>query len=169
MPSSSTVVVFYSRTGTTKQLALEVATGLGADRVQLTEERSRNGILGYLRSGFEASRARTTTLRDLHADVLGYDLVVVATPVWVGAVCSPVRTFLRAHAGRFPPLAFLATMGGRGSYKAFQQMAAEARRAPIATLALTAADVKAARQQDKVSAFIQQLRHAAPAPGVSIA
>jgi len=162
MVSSRIVVVYYSRTGTTKQLALEVAKALDADCKELTEERGRAGLLGYLRSGFEASRARTTTLRDVHEDALGYDVVVVATPVWVSAVCSPVRTFLRRHAGKFPPLAFLATMGGRGSETAFQQMAAEARRAPIATLALTAGDVKAGKQIEKVSAFVRAVRNATP-------
>ncbi len=162
MASPGIAVVFYSRTGTTKQLALEVAKALGADGVELTEERGRGGLLGYLRSGFEAARARTTTLRDVHREVLGYDLVVVATPVWVSAVCSPVRTFLRRHGGKFPPLAFLATMGGRGSETAFQQMASEARRSPVATLALTAGDVRAGKQMEKLSAFIREVRNATP-------
>jgi flavodoxin len=167
MASSRIAVVFYSRTGTTKQLALEVAKALDADAVELTEERSRRGLFGYLRSGFEASRGKTTTLRDAHEEVLGYDLVIVATPVWVSAVCSPVRTFLRRHAGKLPPLAFLATMGGRGSETAFQQMAAEARRAPVATLALTTGEVRAGKQIEKVSAFIRDVRKAAPARAAS--
>ena len=60
-------------------------------------------------------------------------------------------------------MAFLATMGGRGSDRAFQQMAAEARRSPLATLALSAADVKAGKQVEKVSAFVRAVRNATPA------
>ncbi len=157
MAPSRVLVVFFSRTGTTKQVAAELAKALGADLAELREPRSRSGLLGWLRSGFEAFRHRTTTLRDFHEETRHYGLVVVGTPVWVGAVCSPVRTFLRHHAGKLPPVAFFATMGGRGSETAFAQMTSEAKRSPIASLALSEADVRSGKHLERVSAFAREL------------
>lgn len=157
------LVVYYSRTGTTRRVALDVAKALGAEASELTEARTRSGILGYLRSGFEASFGRTTALQDFLSRALGYDLVVVGTPVWNAHVCSPVRTFLRHHAGKLPNLAFFATMGGRGSERAFREMAEEAQREPIATLSLLARDVEAGKHLSNVSAFERTLRNTAPA------
>jgi flavodoxin len=161
MAPSRILVIYYSRTGTTRQVAFDIGKMLGAQVAELTEVTKRAGILGYLRSGYEASFRKTTTLQDLHNEALGYELVVVGTPVWAASVCSPVRTFLRHHAGKLPKLAFFATMGGRGGEQAFQQMADEAKREPTATLALFARDVRAARHLDRLSGFVGEVRHAA--------
>ncbi|MGO9831496.1 MAG: flavodoxin family protein [Myxococcaceae bacterium] len=157
MAPSRVLVVFFSRTGTTKQVAAELAQALGADVAELSEARSRSGLLGYLRSGFEAFRHRTTTLRDFHEETLRYGLAVVGTPVWVGSVCSPVRTFLRHHAGKLPPVAFFATMGGRGSETAFLQMTDEAKRSPIASLAVAEADVRSGKHTERLRVFAREL------------
>jgi flavodoxin len=158
MPFGNAFVVYYSRTGTTRRVAVDVAKALGAEIGELTEGRPRNGILGYLRSGFEASFERTTVLRDFQSRALDYDLLVVGTPIWNAHVCSPVRAFLRHHAGKLPKLAFFATMGGRGSERAFREMAKEAKRKPIATLSLLARDVNAGDYLTQVSAFERTLR-----------
>jgi flavodoxin len=164
MRSSRVLVVYFSRTGTTRRVALDIARALGADVAELTEARPRTGLLGYLRSGFEASLRRTTTLQNAHEEALRYDLVVVGTPVWSASVCSPVRTFLRRHAGKLPALAFFATMGGRGSERAFLEMTQEAKREPVASFAVTARDVQAGRHLAAVDGFVGNLRRAAVPP-----
>ena len=169
MTSSKVLVVFFSRTGTTKHVGLEIAKALAADVAELTEGKSRRGLLGYLRSGFEASRGKTTTLRDSYQAAPGYGLVVVGTPVWVASVSSPVRTFLRRHAGQLPRLAFFATMGGRGSETAFSQMAVEAKRSPIASVAFTDREVRSAKHLEKLTGFVSELRKASASTSVTTA
>jgi flavodoxin len=161
MTSSRILVLYYSRTGTTRKVARDIGKMLGADVAELSEVTRRDGILGYLRSGYEASLRKTTKLLDTHDEALGYELVVVGTPVWAASVSSPVRTFLREHAGKLPKLAFFATMGGRGGEQAFQQMEAEAKREPVTALALVTRDVQAGRHLDRLSSFVGEVRHAA--------
>lgn len=162
MPSSTTLVVYFSRTGTTRKLAHDIARALNAETAELTEARTRGGVLGYLRSGFEATFRRLPPLRDFEDEAHGHALVVVGTPVWNANVCSPVRAFLRHHRGKFAKVAFFATMGGRGSERAFREMAEEAGRKPVASLAIVARDVATGKHQARVSAFAHELRQAVP-------
>jgi flavodoxin len=130
------LVVYYSRTGNTRGVAVEIARRLSADLEQLTEPRDRRGVWGFLRSAFEARLGRTTTLRPIAKDPAAYDLVVVGTPVWSESVSCPVRTYLEHNRPRLPRVAFFLTHGGRGRQRVFGQMRDLAGRAPIAALAL---------------------------------
>lgn len=44
------LVVYYSRSGTTRKLAQAISQELHCDLEEITETRSRNGLVGYLRS-----------------------------------------------------------------------------------------------------------------------
>lgn len=46
--------VFYSRSGHTEQLALQLAELCGADTERIRDNTDRGGWLGYLRCAFEA-------------------------------------------------------------------------------------------------------------------
>ena len=56
MANFRTLVVHYSRTGTTRKVAESLAAKLLCDSEVIIEERDRSGLLGYLRSLFEARR-----------------------------------------------------------------------------------------------------------------
>jgi flavodoxin len=96
-----TLVIFYSRTGTTRTVAEAIARQLGADIEEIRDTRNRQGLFGYLRSGFDAGLGRCTGLEPMRRDPNDYDVVVVGTPVWNASVSAPVRTFLAAKGRRF--------------------------------------------------------------------
>jgi len=129
------LIVYYSRTGTTRKVEAELAAMGGWDLERVIDTRSREGLLGYLRAGLDALFERHTTLAPSREDPASYDFVVVGTPVWNGSVSTPIRTWLAEHAGRLPPLAFFATEGGRGGQRAFDKMASIAprRRSPTSS------------------------------------
>jgi flavodoxin len=131
-----TLVVYYSRTGTTRAVALAIAQALGADVEEIVDRTPRSGIVGYLRSGLESSLARSTPIQRGARDPRDYDLVVVGTPVWVANVCSPVRAYLTGRQGLAGKVAFFCTMGGRGNHRAFRSMEAACGAPPLARLAL---------------------------------
>ena len=60
------LVVYYSRTGNTKHVAEMIAGALKADLEELVDKRGREGFLGYLRSGRDAIRDKTTELKSLY-------------------------------------------------------------------------------------------------------
>jgi flavodoxin len=131
-----TLVVYYSRTGTTRELATAIAQALGADVEEIVDPTPRAGLLGYLASGFDSVTQREAPIRPRARDPRDYDLVVVGTPVWAGNMSSPVRAYLAAARGRLPAAAFFCTMGGRGSERAFLEMEKLSGARPAAVLAM---------------------------------
>jgi hypothetical protein len=115
------LVVCYSRGGTTRQVAEQLASSLGAELDEIEEVGSRAGGLGYLRSAFEAVARGIPAIRT-QKNPRDYDLVVIGTPVWAGTMSSPVRAYLLRHHGRLPRVALFAVMAGRGAESTLREM-----------------------------------------------
>jgi flavodoxin len=159
------LVVYYSRTGTTRALAQLLGVALEAEVDAIEDRADRRGILGYLRSGRDAWLGRRTELVPSAIDPAGFDLVVIGTPVWNASLSSPVRTYLQDHARALRAIAFFCTMGGRGAARVFREMEAICHRPPLATLAQTARQVRGGDLPATIAAFVGQLRRVAvPVP-----
>jgi menaquinone-dependent protoporphyrinogen IX oxidase len=169
MSAPKILVVFFSRSGTTHRIATALSAALECAVEEITEPRSRTGILGYLRSVIEARRQHLPGILPAKNDPSSFDLVVVGTPVWGWSVSSPVRAYLAANKGRLPQIAFFCTLGGAGSDNAFAQMQEITGKAPCATLAVVAKDVGSGRETQQLAAFAASLRKQLPAPAAHIA
>jgi flavodoxin len=162
MTASKTLVVYYSRTGTTRRLAEALAKALQADIEPIVEARNRSGILGYLRSLADTRQERGASIRPMKTDPKSYDLVVIGTPVWAWSVSAPVRSYLVANAGRMPDVAFFCTMGNQGGERAFKQMQAVVGKAPRANCAVTAREVANETSGTRIAQFLRQLETPRP-------
>lgn len=151
-----TLVVFYSRSGQTRQVAQRLARALDADIEQISESRSRAGVLGYLRSAVEALLCRGAPIAASPTDPRRYEQVIIGTPVWAGHMSSPVRSYLTRHASALNRVGFFCTYGGSGADTVLSEMADLAGRTPIATLAIT--DREIAQANDKPIRFAAALR-----------
>jgi flavodoxin len=158
MEASKTLIVFYSRSGTTRRIAEALSAALKCDLEEITEPRRRTGLLGYMRSLLEASRKRPSTIAPKKHEVSSYDLVVIGTPVWAWSLSSPVRAYLMATAGQLPEVAFFCTLGASGSENAFAQMMAVVGKKPRAVCAITQGEVLSGSYSDRLSAFEKALK-----------
>ena len=168
------LVVYYSRTGHTRQLAEAIAAASGFDIEPVIDMRPRAGLVGYLRSAFEAATARLTPIGATRRDPRDYDVVVVGTPIWYASVSSPIRTWLEQHRAGLPAVASFVTCGGRGAARTLAQMRAVAGVDPLATLVLPERDLRVERIASGVQQFLAEIdaglaRPAAPPqqPGAS--
>lgn len=152
------IVVFYSRTGTTRKAGLEIAKQLGCDSEELLDTKERKGMTGYFRSGRDAMKKRLTKLRPMQNDVSRYDLVIIGTPIWAWNVSAPVRTFIEQKGKKLKKTAFFCTMGGSGADRAFKEMDNMLGKKPLATLALTTKEVQQDSHKKKVQEFTQALK-----------
>jgi flavodoxin len=136
------LVVFFSRTGSTRLVAEAIARATGAELEELREERSRRGILGWLRSGYEGTYRRSSETLPLRHELASFDLVFIGSPTWNRALSSPVRGFLEKYRSALPRVALFATCAGGGAEDVLAQMTVLLVQPPLAKLALLELDVK---------------------------
>lgn len=151
------LVAYYSRTGTTKLVAQELASRLGADIEEIKDTKSRKGLWGWLGAGRDASKKSKTTIGPLLFDPSGYDLVVLGTPVWAWNMTPAIRTYILQNRDRFRKVAFFCTMGKNGDAKTFAGMAELCGRKPLAVMALRAEEVKIRQFHSAVNKFLGDL------------
>lgn len=155
------IVVVYSRTGHTRRVGAEIASRLGCTLAEIREPRARQGLLGALRSGYEAVFARTPAIEPLRENLRDFGVVAVGTPVWAGRVSAPVRSFLRRYRGDIGALAAFCTMGGHDAANTFGNIEAITGKPPVAVLAL--AETEIGESQAKLDAFVDSVRAAGEA------
>ncbi|MGD6850911.1 MAG: flavodoxin family protein [Candidatus Bathyarchaeia archaeon] len=90
-------VVYYTRTGKTKFVAETVAAELGADLEEIVDLKKREGKLGWIMGGKDASQKKLTDLAPLKRTPADYDLVVVGTPIWAWAPTPAFRTYINQN------------------------------------------------------------------------
>ena len=150
-------MVFYSRTGTTKKIGEALANLLRCDSEELIDTKKRTGLIGFLRSGRDATANKLTVLEPHIHDPESYDLVALGTPVWSGLMSSPMRTYITVNKSKFTRVAFFCTQGGTENERLFSDMEALCGQKPVSVLALRDADVKRGDFQDKLRAFVDSL------------
>jgi flavodoxin len=152
------LVVFYSRSGTTREAAERIARRLHADVEEILDLTDRRGIRGWIRSLLDARRGRKAPIAPACKDPSRYDLVVVGSPVWNAHVSAPVRAYLSAHAGSLRKVALFVTEGGRGEARVFREMRELAGQPAVATLLLLQRDVERGRDAPAIASFVRMLR-----------
>ncbi len=103
-----TVVVYYSRFGTTRTVATALAGALGAEVREIRAVRE----CGFLGMGFRSVFGIRMAIRPMNLDFGGVDRVVLCTPIWAGRPANPVRTFLQEAKLEGKKLAVVFTTGG---------------------------------------------------------
>jgi len=153
-----TLVVYYSRTNTTKKVAEKIAELTKCDIEQLIDTKDREGAKGYLFAGKDALTKQLTVLEPISKDASQYDLIILATPVWAYTMCSAIRTYIEQHKDKFKSVAYLCTMGGSGDKGTFDAMTDICYKNPRATLALKTKEVVKDEYQEKLNEFLKQLQ-----------
>jgi len=151
------LVVYYSRTGATREVARSLSEALKGDIDEIGDVKGRRGPIGFIRSGREASRKELPEIRDISRDTSGYDILIIGTPVWAGTMASPVRTFLARRKGKLRKAAFFCTMGGGDEQKTFSEMEGLLGARPLCTLAVPNSAVKSGEYRSMVKKFAARI------------
>lgn len=154
------LVVYFSRTGTTENVARDIARELGSDIERITEDRSRAGLFGWLRSGYEATFGKNGPIHAPALDPSAYDLVVLGTPIWNQAPSSPIISYVRMHRKALSSVAFFCTCDGRGEEAVFAKLARETGLDPLAILGLKRAQIENGAAKPKIISFAHLLSSA---------
>jgi flavodoxin len=116
------LVVFYSRTGTSKFVAEKVVSELSAETEKVVDLKNRRGWLGFIRAGYDATRGKETKIEKTQKLPKDYDLIVVGTPVWNSRLTPAIRTYLKENDLSQRRIALFSTNEGRGGEKTLAMM-----------------------------------------------
>ena len=151
------LVVFYTRTGTTKKLAEAIAKAIKADIEELIDKENRKGVLGYLKSGRDAARRKFTTIEKAKKDPSKYDVVIIGTPVWAWNMCPAVRTYINENKNKLKKVAFFCTQGGSGAEGTFKEMEKISKN-PVSVLQLKTNQVAKNNYNNELNKFVGDLK-----------
>ncbi len=152
-----TLVVYYSRSGSTKKIAEEISSKMNCDIEEIIDNKNRKGIIGWLKSGRDARSKNLTTIREMQKDLEKYDLIAIGTPIWAAFMVPAVRTFINENKGKFKNVAFFCTCGSSGDAKAFGDMEDYIGITPLAKLTITRKEL-IGDHEDKLKVFIKGIK-----------
>jgi flavodoxin len=91
------LVVFYTRTGKTRFVAETIASELGADLEEIVDLKNRQGRLGWIMAGKDATRKSLTKISPTAKLPQDYDFIVIGTPIWAWSPTPAVRTYIKQN------------------------------------------------------------------------
>jgi flavodoxin len=152
------LIVFYSRTGTTKKLAEEISKCIENCEVEeIFDTQKREGTAGYLASGKDAVLKKKARIKETKKNPADFDLVIIGTPVWVLTMSSPIRTYIIKNKNRFKRIALFCTMGSMGEDNTFMDMEKLCDKKAMATCAIKTGEVVNNDFADEIRDFIDEI------------
>ncbi len=122
-----TLIVYYSRSGTTRVVARALAKDLPADIEEIHCNRYARGFSNYLLAVYESWKGKRPRIDPLAHALSEYELVVIAGPIWAFRPATPLRTFLTQERIRLRRVAFLLTHGGTAGDRSLGEMRTDQR------------------------------------------
>jgi len=154
-----TLVIYYSRTGTTRNLARQLAERLGAEIAEIRCPRYDGGIFRYLLAGYDSVRGNLPAIDAPDTSPGNYDRVLLGCPVWTSHPALPMRAYLSRKPKLPPWVATFLTHGGHSPAERAAGELADLIPGPVErNLSLNASAMNDMEQQQTAHEFAQKLR-----------
>ncbi|RAP53464.1 MAG: hypothetical protein BZ138_00815 [Methanosphaera sp. rholeuAM270] len=88
------LIVYYSRTNTTRKVSEIIADKKGGELVEITDKKNRSGAIGFAVGGFDSIRGNKTEISYEKTDLSDYDTVYIGTPVWASRPTPAILQFI---------------------------------------------------------------------------
>ena len=156
-------IAYYSRTGNTEAVVRVLRNALedcGAEveefRIKASREYSPPLHLNpRLIIDTLIKRGTDISLEPAGFDPSKYDAVVIASPIWIGTLSSPVQQFLRSHASGLKKYVVLTTSGLRARCDAISKKAENISRVkPLSCFNVTVSEI---RREAKLRDLVQEI------------
>jgi hypothetical protein len=152
------LIVFYSRTGTTRALAAKLARRLDAEVAEISCARYGRGVFGFMRAAYDSLRGNLPPLEITRPVTSDHDLVLLGTPIWTSHPAVPLRAFLAGAPSLPGRIGLFLTYGGQSPPEtAIRETVALLPGRLEASLALKAEEIQGDRPAEAVDTFLEQL------------
>jgi flavodoxin len=92
---SKPIIVYFSRTGKTRIVVNGLMDQLSCETAEIKSIEDRSGFFGVLTCVLDQFLERDAQIEPLKKDVTVYNPIIIATPIWLGKLSSPARTFIK--------------------------------------------------------------------------
>ena len=110
------LVVYYSRTGTTKTVGKAIAKELKADSDEIIDLKKRLGPINWFIAAYDATRRKLTKIK-VKKKPESYDMIIIGTPNWNKNMAPAVRTYLTNHKLGGKKVGFFCTSDNKNTKK----------------------------------------------------
>lgn len=155
------LVVYYSKSGTTKKLAQKLSAQLKADIEEIVDKKSRSGLIGWLYAGRDGMKRIPTDINPIKNNPSDYDVVLIGGPLWGFRGIAPAsRTYLLQNKDKIKHVAFFMTRGGKpSSSPALADLKEVYGKAVIATLDLRQKEIESTEAAEQINSFIKMIEN----------
>lgn len=108
------IVIYYSRTKNTKKVAEVIARKYNTEILEVSDKRKRNGILGFIKGGYDSLFEKDTKIEYEKLDLKDYDTIFIGTPVWASKPTPAIVQFIKENEFSGTNCVTFATMMGSG-------------------------------------------------------
>jgi flavodoxin len=161
------LVVFYSYTGTCRQVAELLCAQLGWPRGEIVELPPRGR--GTLRCVLDTLLRRRPGIYYDGPDPANYDCVVLVAPVWLYGLAGPMRSFVAQYGRSLKKFAVVTAMSGTGASSAVAEIEALLGRPPLIAAAFTGREVEDGSGATRLQAFGRALQQSTAAGAATTA
>ncbi len=148
--------MYVTRTGNTEKVVKKVHESIGGDVELIKEPVNRKGIMGWIRSGRQNSAREAAEINPTQYDPENYDLVVLASPLWAGAVSSPMRGYMTTNSEKLVKTAVFLTNDSGNVDDAFAEIDGLLVNPPVVKGSLQRSKTKT-EFEPTVEAFVESL------------
>ncbi|MDO4490949.1 MAG: hypothetical protein Q4B85_07790 [Lachnospiraceae bacterium] len=111
------LVVYFSRMGYTKKVAMEAAEKLGADLYEVHATEHTEDTSGFWWCGRYGMHRWAMPIEEISVDLSKYKHVTICSPIWVFSICGPIRSFCQKAAGVIKNADLILVHHNGGKYK----------------------------------------------------
>lgn len=111
------LVVYFSRTGYTKKIALEIANKSGADVVQIIQKEKIKGTIGFFWCGRFGVSHIPMEIENINIDFSKYKKVTICSPIWVFGMSAPIRMFCKVNKDKINNVNYVLVHYMRANFK----------------------------------------------------
>ena len=156
------LVVCYSYTGTSRQLAQLLCAQLGWPMGEVVEAHRRSGPTGTLRCVADSLLRRRPLIRYDGPDPREFEAVVLVSPIWIYRLAGPMRSFIADRAADLKQVAVVSVMGAKGASNAVAEIGRLLGHAPVAATSFTSREVDDGSCADRLQGFGRALQGMRP-------
>ena len=117
-----TIIIYYSESGNTKQVAKTLSSQLNADLTEIKDTKPRTGFHRKISSSIDAFRENKTETIPQKVELEDYGVIYFGTPTWASNASPAIITIIDKCDLQGKDIVLFATMNGSGGRSAINRM-----------------------------------------------